>query len=1171
MKKVSLSIPKADWGHIKSKYPSSSAFLDQNDFTSGTKNVDTTFKGVLYKRQGGTLHSTIPSAPKDQYEAIFSDGTHHLLTVDSGVLRYNPGDGSATSVTSGYSSVSNFEFATAFDRVYFCNGVTNQVYDKTTSYGGVTYTAPQTKVMGCQAPAAAPTAAVVATGSVPVGGHTYKVTFLYYGSEESNGGPATAVATTTAGNQKINLTSIPVGGYGVTARKIYRDNNDGVYVLITTISDNSTTTYSDTSISGGADMPTDNSIPPTSGLILTWLDRLFFAKISGDPYSIYFSDAGLPDIVQSTNFFKCNQGDPITGFVVFQDRIIVFNRGSMGQIMGRTSDAFRYASIQGGVGCVDNRSVQVRVINGVPTLVWLSDKGVYGYNGSSVSYLSDPIEDLVNFNIQQAQQTLGSNTQTSQADFQAGTASNGIDLTTSAGLITTPNPKRLWDDQTDWEGGSSLTNVATKDGTNLLKAPIAKAFALASGSLVTAQVSSNTVRLPTVANQTVPNVNSDGNFMDIGGPSKTGTIGIAQRFVMQHNGTIPSILVYYTDGGATHNYRLRVYADAAGLPDTGTVLKEQTGTIVGNGISGTGTGTYSITFTTNLAVTADTYYWVAIEQTNGNFNWYLPCNHTANSLGQLSTFLTANNGSYVTPSSMNSSLGGLNGEIASGPNSGTFPVQMPCTIFFTQTAIASSGQWLSDTYDSSSASISTTMSVTHTGTYPATTSGTTTVEGSDNGSTWDVTQAVGNVNGTQTLTVSGRRYWRVRFQLSTTDNRNTPVFGPPTLKFATTGTWISEAINCTSNVSAYNSLDVVSSAPAGTSVTVTVATSDDNVTYTSYGAFGSATVKRYMKVKVVLTTDASNVTTPSVTSITLKWTIAANLVSQAINTGSTPAGWDIFQAVYTVNGGTIQFSMRSGASLVALAAASYTNVTSGAFPSVTPNQYVQWKVIITSTADAVPTVDSATINWFIGNTNSIRVASLFYNRAYYLATAEYNNTTNNVVLVLDAEGKWRVYRGLDINTFSLFFNKPYYGRATAGQIIQYLSADTDQGTNIEFDVRTKAFDFANQYDADAADALKILRSVEISGVNTGATITPYYSIDEGTTWKPLYTDDGASSIVTTSAMTRFIKYLSPSFADGTVVAGRTVMLRFYNNDAYKVEIHKAKMDVTIRKGKASYV
>lgn len=1146
MKKVSISLPTADWGQVKSKYRSDSSYLTPNDFTSGTQNIDTLTNGALAKRKGGTNYngSLLTTAAKDQYEAIFADGTHHLLAVEGGRLSYSPGDTTFTTVTSGYSSISNFEFEMALDRVYFGNGITDQVYDRTTSYGGVTYTAPKTKVMGCQVPGSACSAALVVDGTanqVPAGAHTYKITYLYYGFEESNGSTASGVVTADGAHTQVSLTSVPTGGYGVTARKVYRDNNDGNYVLLATISDNTTTTYTDKNPSGGAVIPADNGVPPAFSLVKAWLDRLFFGKIAGDPYSIYYSAPGLPDIVYGTNFFKCNQGDPIVAIVVYLGRLVVLNRQSVGQILGTTSDTFRYVNIQTGVGCTDNRSVQIRTINGVPTLIWLSDKGFYQYNGSAVTYVSDPIEDLVNLNIQQALSTSGSNAQTTQADFQGGTASGGIDLTTVPGTITTRNPKRIWQALADWEGGSSLTNIATKDGTNTIKAIIGFAPSLASGILSGLNIVSSNLQTATTS--------------DFPGESNTGATEtvyfnkssyqeFTQPFIASRAGTLTSVTVRYRNGiGLPRNVQLKVRRDNGNNP--GTVVFTGGTQLLGSGYA-------TVSETVSIAVSAGERIWIGGTGIGNG----------ASTL-ELGPVLSLSSAFSAQPLAFN----GSSWEVIVVNGGSTQLQSMAASYVFAATPNATSGQWLSQTYDTYSTNNGSGVQIQQAGSNGTWNSSTvtsyvTTVEVSTDGSSWTTSDTFNNLNSTQSVSATNKRYWRIRVQLSTTDDRATGSVGAPTLTFNSTATWISEAIDCTADVTAYNSLDSVNTAPG---ITVTVATSADNISYTSYGAFGSASVQRYIKVKVVIVAQSSDTTTANMSSLTLKWTIQANLISSGINCGLTPAGWDVFQSSYATNSGTVSFYMRSASTLGGLTGA-FTAVTVGSFPTIAVNQFVQWKVIITSTADSVPTVDSVTVNWFVSSTNSIRVASLFYNRTYYLAAAEFSQTTNNLVLVMDGENKWRVYRGLSINTMGLFFNKPYYGSASNGQFINFLQGLTDSGTAIIWDVRTKAFDFANQYDPNAADALKILRSVEITGLNTGAVITPYFSVDNGTTWLPMLDSNGNSTVTTTSDNSRYVRALYPNFADTNVVSGRTIMFRLYNSDANAVEIHRIKLDAWIRKG-----
>ncbi|MEI6732083.1 MAG: hypothetical protein WCK90_05410, partial [archaeon] len=95
-------------------------------------------------------------------------------------------------------------------------------------------------------------------GAVNAGTHSYKVTFVNaYG--ESLPSPASNIIT-TATNKKVPLTLIPIGRSGTTARKIYRTvaGNTGDYKLVTTITNNTDTTYLDVlaDASLGASAPT---------------------------------------------------------------------------------------------------------------------------------------------------------------------------------------------------------------------------------------------------------------------------------------------------------------------------------------------------------------------------------------------------------------------------------------------------------------------------------------------------------------------------------------------------------------------------------------------------------------------------------------------------------------------------------------------------------------------------------------------------------------------------------------------------------------------------------------------------------------------------------------------------------------------------------------------------
>lgn len=1143
MEKLTLNISPEDWGHLITKYDNASPKLTEADFTEGTVNVESDVTGDLTKRQGGPNYNgtLLAAAPKDQFEAIFSDGTRHLLVVQSGEIKYSSGDTIFNTVVNGtgFSATGNFEFATTQDRVYGGNGINAPiVYDRSTSYGGVSYTAPQIKAMGAQAPSSAPTAgAPTAGGSVPAGAHTYKVTFLYYDAEESNGSPASGVQTAGAGNFTIPLTAIPIGGYGVTARKIYRDNNDGLWLHIATLSDNTTTTFNDTLAVGvtPTEIPTDHNTPPSFSRVTLWLDQLWVSGVPGDPSTLFYSDTSMPDIFPPQNQILCNQEDPITAHIVYFDRLIVFNRRSMGQILGKTSDTYRYAAIPSSIGCVDNRTLQIRVLEGVPILIWLSDRGFYSYDGNSINRISDEIEDLVNFNIQQALQQRNS---VSQSTF-GGTAEDGISLTEVPGSIVTRgylngtstpgmNPRRNWDDQGDWEGGSVTTNIRTKDGDDTLRVPTKFATTdFSSGSHSGTQGTTSLV-LP------IHSQNWTGETTGSGGTSAVNNFSkLAVSFVPPRTGVLLTAFIGGSNLGTRQNQQ--IYNDLGGTPGVAIA---------------TGTGVLGQTFGSTV-LTGGQRYWIVVPfsiQANGT--WGLGTSAFSTGINNGMLF----NGSWVTVSQI-----------------------IVANYTFCQSAVPSSGIWTSPIYDSLSAYISTTLNISHTGSYTSsafcsgtpTMTGQTTVEGSDvanfaGGA--QVSQVVSNNNGTSPLTISGKRYWRVKIALTSSDDRATPTAGLPTLTFSTTSTWESETIDTTLQSTVYNSLTTTATVPGGTSVTTTIATSTSPTGPWTYVAFGSHTVRQYVRIRVVLVADATDTTTPVVSSVIFKWTISAKYTSTIIDTGvNPPAGWDLFLSDFTDNGGTVTFEMRSAATSGAIPAATFYTVTPGEFPTVVaPNQFTQWRVTLVSSDEDVPQVDSVTVQWFIAIANSIRPASIFTDGRYYVSLASLGSLVNDVVLQIDLNGKWRRLAGLSISTFSFFFNRPYFGLATTGQIRKFLDGTTDAGVAISFDWRTKAFDYSTKYQNNSSK-VKVVGEAILNGVNTGATYQVFYSVDEGETFIPMYTDSGASSYVSGTDGKDFFVRLRPIWDGSVEISGRTIMYRVYNNDIYDVRVRSLEPTAFLRK------
>lgn len=100
-------------------------------------------------------------------------------------------------------------------------------------------------------------------GNLSNGGYRYIVTFVTADGETEGGDISAAVTVAdNSANGQVALSSIPLGGSAVTARKIYRTVADGSnYLLLATISDNTTSTYNDNIADGslGATAPTVNT------------------------------------------------------------------------------------------------------------------------------------------------------------------------------------------------------------------------------------------------------------------------------------------------------------------------------------------------------------------------------------------------------------------------------------------------------------------------------------------------------------------------------------------------------------------------------------------------------------------------------------------------------------------------------------------------------------------------------------------------------------------------------------------------------------------------------------------------------------------------------------------------------------------------------------------------
>lgn len=144
-------------------------------------------------------------------------------------------------------------------------------------------------------------------------------------------------AYTLISSNAVNLSHIPLGPPGTTARRIYRTAANGTTLkLLATVSDNTTVTYLDVIADGslGGDYPSLSDAMPNGAYLTMHRERLF---ISGDPSSpnkIYYSSTYLPHYIQQTTQLtfldiEAEDGDTISGIPIQLGVMICVKKNSI--------------------------------------------------------------------------------------------------------------------------------------------------------------------------------------------------------------------------------------------------------------------------------------------------------------------------------------------------------------------------------------------------------------------------------------------------------------------------------------------------------------------------------------------------------------------------------------------------------------------------------------------------------------------------------------------------------------------------------------------------------------------------------------------------------------------------------------------------------------------------
>lgn len=359
-------------------------------------------------------------AVKSLYRYYKSDATKYSIETSSTFMdTINDTTGACTNLATGLSDSKRWTWITYKDVAIGTNGT-----DRAKKWDGKTQSTANTDASRTAGDLVADLGAPFAeqnTGSAldASSWYQYKVAF-YDGTTYKFSNARSNPLLTGSSVRDITLTDIPLGPTGTTARVIYRTVGDASraaviadtsFYKVATISDNTTRTYND-SIDDGTILadaaPTwatasagINVTPPYAKYSLIHKERLFFANdpsgtVSGKS-TMYWSDTLNPDYFNFNTDYEVirpDDGDQITTIKNNPAAVIIGKEGTWSKLYTDASSDSSLWSISAPlsfIGCIAPYSA----VDSPQGILYLGRHGIYSFNGSSSSLVSDVVTDKV--------------------------------------------------------------------------------------------------------------------------------------------------------------------------------------------------------------------------------------------------------------------------------------------------------------------------------------------------------------------------------------------------------------------------------------------------------------------------------------------------------------------------------------------------------------------------------------------------------------------------------------------------------------------------------------------------------------------------------------------------------------------------------------------------------
>lgn len=319
-KKPEIFVDRLDGGLNKKDGPSRIDLTESPDCL----NVEFGDRGSVETREGTSYYNSSPIAASLGQGLTVYDNTM-VAWVDGGMYRFV---GTAPTEVTAASGLLDEDVKIAYEQyqnILFLSDGENGPYrweGEESFYK-----------MGVDAPSAC-TGVSDAAGDIAADTYYYKVSFVNTHAVEGDVSSASAGVTLGA-SATVAVSDIPVGTtiQGVAERKIYRATSvSGTYNLVNTLSDNVTTSFTDTVGVGseGVAAPTDNSSPKPFSAIRLHKERLWMPDNDNETL-LRYTEFDNPFVSKALNFVQLAEGDgsDIRAIGVQQDLVTAFKDNSI--------------------------------------------------------------------------------------------------------------------------------------------------------------------------------------------------------------------------------------------------------------------------------------------------------------------------------------------------------------------------------------------------------------------------------------------------------------------------------------------------------------------------------------------------------------------------------------------------------------------------------------------------------------------------------------------------------------------------------------------------------------------------------------------------------------------------------------------------------------------------